>query len=89
MGGDNVMIVMESPVRVRLREKNCIRLTGVKRFHRWYEMLKKGGIDSRDSSAVLAYYSDGIVVFMAADDGVFRGSDMRLGRGKHNCPRVR
>ena len=36
------MIVMESPVRVRLREKNCIRLIGVKRFHRWYEMLKRG-----------------------------------------------
>ena len=83
------MIVMESPVRVRLREKNCIRLIGVKGFHRWYEMLKKGGIDSRDSPAVLAYYSDGVVVFMAVDDRVNRCSDMRLGRGKHDCPRVR
>ena len=83
------MVIMKSPVRVRLREKNCIRLIGVKRFHSWYEMLIEGGIYSRDSPAVLAYYSDGIVVFMAADDGVIRGGDMGLGRGKHDCPRVR
>ena len=75
------MVIMKSPVRVRLREKNCIRLIGVKGFHRWYEMLKKGGIDSCDSTAVLAYYSDRIVIFMAADYGVVCGSDMRLGRG--------
>ena len=83
------MIVMESPVRVRLREKNCIRLIGVKRFHSWYEMLIEGGIYSRDSPAVLAYYPDGVVVFLAVDDRVNRGSDVRLGRRKHDCPRVR
>ena len=74
------MVIMKSPVRVRLREKNCVRLIGVKGFHRGDKMLKQWGIDSCDPAAVLAYYPDGIVIFVAVSYGVICGDDMRLSR---------
>ena len=73
--------IMKSPVRVRLRGKDSVRLIGVKGFHRGNKMLKQWGIDSCDPAAVLADDPDGIVILVTVNYGVICGDYMRLRRG--------
>ena len=68
---------MKSPVRLCLREENCVRLIGMKGFHRRDKMFKQWGVDSCDPAAVLTHNPGGIGIFVAANDGVICGDDMR------------